>query len=158
MENRNLWFLMGFPGFPYFWRKILRNGRKSSGGGCARPKKRRSSPSGGAKVVSGVIFLSADMFRSQTDIHFFMGETLFLDPPSPGKIGLQHEVPPGGTTDTTLVRLLGSGTCLRTKIRHQRQLLRRQMGSNDAFQVSHTRPNYFSGHFEVIFFRNMKNL
>ena len=90
MKNQILWFFMGFPGFPYFWRKFLGNGRKSSGGGCARPKKRRSSPSGGAKVVSGVVFLSADMFRSREDIYFFMGETLAGTPPGRPKVKYNH--------------------------------------------------------------------
>ena len=48
-----------------------RNCRKSSGGTWARLKKCHSSPSGGRKVVSGVIFLSADMFRAGMDKHFF---------------------------------------------------------------------------------------
>ena len=165
MKTRILWFFMGFPGFSYFWQNILRNWRKSSGGGCARPKKRRSSPSGGAKVVSGVIFLSADMFRSRADIHFFLGETLFLDPPSPGKVNQYPPPPssrpgggcgilstssgpaPAGVSPTKNRGLFRPQTCLRTKIRRQRQLFCHQMCSNGAFWVSRTRRHYFSGHF-----------
>ena len=61
---------MVFHDFHDFWQKLLQSSQKSSFGGCARPKKRRSSPSGDRKVVSGVIFLSADMFRARMDTHF----------------------------------------------------------------------------------------
>ena len=53
-----------------FWQKVLHNCRKSSFGGWATPKKRRSGPSGDRNVVSGVVFLSADIFRACWDIYF----------------------------------------------------------------------------------------
>ena len=49
-------------------------------------------------------------------------------------------------------------TCLRTKIRRQRQLFRHQMGSNGAFWVSRTRRHYFFGHLGVFFAKSMGNL
>ena len=61
---------MVFYDFHDFWQKLLQSSQKSSFGGWARPKKRRSSPSGDRKVVSGVIFQSADMFRADLDTHF----------------------------------------------------------------------------------------
>ena len=157
---------MGFEGFPTFWRKVLQKCRKSSCGRWARPKKRRSSPSGGGKVVSGAVFLPADIFRARIDIYFsWAGPRI-----GPGKAQKSETPKPpptyylvgGGSQYFGLYRglsgvpprknicLLGLGICLRTKIRPQRQLFRHQMGLNGAFLVSPTCRNYFSGTFEVM--------